>query len=134
VVATVVAGGGEDEPPASPADPRCLRAWNSDPAALAYGRHNFRSHDYDGALVTFLDLAAREVDRGPGGNCVVIFPSRALDPEPFAAGEIVVGAEWLPISSLHEVALPEVAELQATAAAGPNASLRPSGRLAPFEK
>ena len=31
-----------------------MRAWNSDPAAVAFGRHNYSGHGYEGALVTYL--------------------------------------------------------------------------------
>jgi hypothetical protein len=115
-------------------DPFCVRSWNSDPAAIAYGRHNFNSHRYEGALVTFLDLAADELASGEGGLCAVVFPSRALDPEPFAAGQVLVGSRWQPISLLEGVRRLRVAELQARAArGGVNVSLAQSGRLAGLE-
>ena len=34
--------------------PRCVRSWNADQAARAYGRHNYSSHHYLVAMVTFL--------------------------------------------------------------------------------
>ena len=46
----------------------------------------------------------------------MIFPSQALDPEPFAAGQVLHANRWLAISSLPGVDLARVAELQVTAA------------------
>jgi hypothetical protein len=124
------AAGGDQQSQARPAPPECLRAWNSDPAALSFGRHNYRNdaHRYDSALVTYLDNAAQVAGPKKGG-CAVVFASPALDPEPFAAGEVLRGGAWLPISALNGVDLLRVAELQATAAAGPNATLASDGRL-----
>ena len=72
IVAIVVLTGGSgdaEERAAGPPPERCVRAWNADQAALAYGRHNFNFHDYEGALVTYLDDAAREVAAGESGRC-----------------------------------------------------------------
>lgn len=133
VVAIGLARGGDDDAPVPGPDPFCVRSWNSDPAATAYGRHNFNSHRYEGALVTFLDLAANELAGGEGGHCAVVFPSRALDSEPFAAGQVLIGSQWQPISLLEGVSTVRVAELQARAAGGGvNASLAESGRLVPL--
>ncbi len=133
VVAIGLARGGDDDAPVPGPDPFCVRSWNSDPAATAYGRHNFNSHRYEGALVTFLDLTANELAGGEGGHCAVVFPSRALDSEPFAAGQVLIGSQWQPISLLEGVSTVRVAELQARAAGGGvNASLAASGRLVPL--
>ena len=109
---------------------RCLDSWNSDQAARAYGRHNFSFHLYEGALVTFLTPTGEEVDAGAGGLCAAIFPSRALDPEPFAAGEVLQGRNWVPISSLEGMRLARLAELQVLAAGSPNTTLDVQGALA----
>ena len=116
----------------SPPPQRCVEAWNDDPAALAYGRHNFNFHLYTGALVTFLAEGAVEVGPGEVGLCAVIFPSEALDPEPFAAGQVLQGRTWKPISELAGVELTRVAELQVHAAGAPNTSLDDRGELAPL--
>ena len=64
-----------------------------------------------------------------------MFPSRALDPEPFAAGQVLIGSRWQPISLLEGVSTVRVAELQARAAgSGVNASLAASGRLAGLDE
>ena len=62
--------------------------------------------------------------------CAVVFPSRALDPEPFAAGQVLRGARWVPLSTLPGVDLNRVAELQVTAADSPNTTLDVHGELA----
>ena len=108
---------------------RCLDAWNSDASATAYGRHNFNFHLYTGALVTFLTDEGKQVGAGEGGSCAVVFPSQALDPEPFAAGQILKGRRWLSLTSLDGVALTRVAELQAEAAATQNTAIDTTGRL-----
>jgi hypothetical protein len=59
----------------------------------------------------------------------VIFPSRALDPEPFAAGEVLRDGAWVAISDLPGVELTRVAELQVEAAESPNAAVDRQGRL-----
>jgi hypothetical protein len=135
VVAIGLARGDDDDAAVPDPDPFCVRSWNSDPAAIAYGRHNFSSHGYEGALVTFLDLAANELAAGEGGHCAVVFPSRALDAELVAAGQVLIGSRWQPISLLEGVSTVRVAELQARAAGpGVNTSLRASGRLAGLDE
>ena len=90
-VVAVASGGDSDERATVAAPARCIEAWNADQAARAYGRHNFSFHLYEGALVTFLSKTGEEVGEGEGGLCAVIFPSQALDPEPFAAGQVLKG-------------------------------------------
>ncbi len=104
---------------------RCIDSWNRDQAALAYGRHNFSFHLYDGALVTYLTNDGREVGEGEGGLCAVIFPSKALDPEPFAAGQVLRGKLWFPISELEGMELSRLAELQVLAQVAEYESRRP---------
>lgn len=128
VVAVALTSGDEADQSAA-APERCVEAWNRDEAALAYGRHNFNFHFYEGALVTFLDRAGRELAAGEGGRCAVIFPSRSLDPEPFAAGQVLEGGGWTPISEMRGVDLARLAELQVLAAGSPNSALDAGGRL-----
>lgn len=128
-VVAVVSGGDSDGRSTVAAPPRCVEAWNSDQAARAYGRHNFSFHLYEGALVTFLGETGQEVGEGEGGLCAVIFPSQALDPEPFAAGQALKGKFWFPISGLEGIQLSRVAELQVIAAGSPNTRLDVRGEL-----
>ena len=133
IVVVAVASAGDSDDQAVIAPPQsCVEAWNADPAALAYGRHNFDFHHYTGALVTFLAEGAVEVGPGEVGLCAVIFPSEALDPEPFAAGQVLQGRTWKPISELAGVELTRLAELQVQAAGAPNTSLDDRGELAPL--
>jgi hypothetical protein len=129
IVLHLSAGGGTEDGATLAADQRCVRSWNTDPAARAYGRHNFNYHDYEGARVTFLSHEADEVAAGEGGLCAVIFASEALDPEPVAAGQVLKGRLWLPVVVLEGVETARVAELQAIAAGHPNARPDARGRL-----
>ncbi|MDX6581484.1 MAG: hypothetical protein QOI10_668 [Solirubrobacterales bacterium] len=129
IVVVAISSGGGSEQRSVAAPERCVDAWNADQAALAYGRHNFSFHLYTGALVTFLTEAGDEVGAGEGGLCAVVFPSRALDPEPFAAGQVLQQRSWAPISSLPLIQLARVAELQVLAAGSPNTTLDARGKL-----
>ena len=130
VIGVTLASAGGDEPrEAVAADPECIEAWNDDPRALVYGRHNFSFHLYKGALVTFLDDEGDEV-ASQDGACAVVFPSEILDSEPVAAGQILRGKRWSPISE-EGVAITRVAELQVLAAGSPNSTLDIEGKLAP---
>ncbi len=132
VVAVAVTSGGQEHRVVA-ADPACIKAWNSDEGALAYGRHNFSFHLYKGALVTHLNGEGDEVGaKAPGALCAVIFPAKVLDAEPFAAGQVWGEKRWTPISSLDRVELTRVAQLQVLAAGQPNASLDVEGALAPL--
>ncbi|MGH2951542.1 MAG: hypothetical protein ACRDKX_05805 [Solirubrobacterales bacterium] len=124
VAAVVLFGGGSDRP-AAPQD--CIRAWNANPSAVAYGIHNFGAHSYTDARVGRLDASAQAA--GEEGFCAVTFPSLSLDREPVAAGQLLQRGTWSPISNLDGVELTRVAELQAEAAGAPNAVLAPDGRL-----
>ena len=62
----------------------------------------------------------------------MIFPSKALDPEPFAAGQVLRGKLWFPISELEDMALSRLAELQVLAAGSPNTKLDVQGVLTPL--
>jgi hypothetical protein len=133
IAVIAVASGGDSggrKPVVAPKE--CVDAWNRDQAARAYGRHNFSFHQYDGALVTYLTQTGEEVGRGEGGLCAVIFPSKALDPEPFAAGQVLRKKLWLPISELEGMELARLAELQVLAAGSPNTSLDVQGVLTPL--
>jgi hypothetical protein len=122
-------GGGGDERSVAGLPSECVDKWNSDPAAIAFGRHNFNGHGYEAALVTYLTKAGDEVPSADEGLCAVIFPSQVLDPEPVAAGEVVLAGEWTPISVLPDVELNRVAELQVIAAGDPNTRLESTGEL-----
>jgi hypothetical protein len=121
----LLAGGGSGE--AAPAPEECIESWNADRSAIAYGVHNFGTHGYTDARVGRLPATAEPA--GDDGLCAVTFPSLTLDQEPIAAGQVLRGDRWLPISTLDGVELTRVAELQAEAAASSNAVLSPEGKL-----
>jgi hypothetical protein len=128
VVGVVALGGGEDAPEAAPLDLACVEAWNDDEAALAYGRHNFNFHDYEAARVIHLDVPAGAELGRERNPCAVVFPSETLDPEPEAAGMAFLGGTWITLSSVGFNDIKR-AELQAEAAAAPNAGIDRQGRL-----
>ena len=132
-VIAVASGGDSEERAGVAASEECIEAWNRDQAARAYGRHNFSFHMYDGALVTYLTENGEEVESpASGALCAVIFPSQALDPEPFAAGQVLRGKLWIPISELEGMELSRLAELQVLAAGSPNTRLDVQGVVTPL--
>jgi hypothetical protein len=132
VVAVVAISGEDGGPESTSLDVSCVEDWNDDEAALAYGRHNFNFHDYEAARVVHLSVPAGAEQGGDESPCSVIFPSETLDPEPEAAGMAFLGGSWTALSSVgfDDVRL---AELQAEAAASPNAALDVQGRLSALE-
>jgi hypothetical protein len=128
VVAVVALAGGDSAPEDEPLELACVERWNADEAALAYGRHNFNFHDYEAARVIRLDVPAGAQLGGEETPCSVIFPSETLDPEPEAAGMTFLGGTWITLNSVGFDDI-ERAELQAEAAAAPNAAIDPQGRL-----
>jgi hypothetical protein len=114
----------------APAPEACLKAWNSNRAALAYGRHNSLAHGYTEVQVGYMPKqGARSLASNPDeGKCAVVFAASQLDPEAFAAGEILTREGWIPLSGLLEPA--NLAALQSAALGGANASLTADGKLA----
>jgi hypothetical protein len=132
VVAVVALAGGDSGPEEEPLELACVEAWNDDEAALAYGRHNFNFHDYEAARVIRLSVPGAARLGGEETPCAVIFPSETLDPEPEAAGMAFVGRAWTVLSSLGFDEIRR-AELQAEAAAAPNAAIDRQGRLSELD-
>jgi hypothetical protein len=132
VVAIVALSGGDGSTEAADLDPACVKDWNDDEAALAYGRHNFNFHDYEAARVIHLSVPAGAQFGGDQTPCSVIFPSETLDPEPEAAGMTFLGGTWMTLSSVGFDDIKR-AELQAEAAAAPNAAIDAQGRLSELD-
>ena len=128
VVVVVALSGGDRGTKAADLDLACVQDWNDDEAALAYGRHNFNFHDYEAARVIHINVPAGTQFGGDTNPCAVIFPSETLDPEPEAAGMTFLGGTWMTLSSVGFDDI-ERAELQAEAAAAPNAAIDTQGRL-----
>lgn len=129
-VAAAVALGGPGEGRAfSQAPPRCISAWNEDPAAVSFGLHQSGSHRYREVQVMTLsaDGSHQVPASAPGASCTVVFAAGALDPEPVSAAQVLKRAIWLPLSRL---AGPDrLAALQVRAQAAYNAHVTPEGTL-----
>ena len=123
-------GSSSEDGAAEPASPRCLEAWNSDPEAVAFGRHNAISHGYSDVQVGHMpEEGSTSISSDPGvGRCAVVFAADQLDPEPIAAGQIHLQGEWVPLNGLLEPSA--LAELQSAAVGGANASVTPEGERA----
>jgi hypothetical protein len=121
--------GTSEEGVAAPALDRCLDAWNSDPEAIAFGRHNSVAHGYTDVQVGYMpEEGFASLSTEPDvGECAVVFAASQLDPEPEVAGQIHVAARWMPLSSLLEPA--DLAKLQSAAIAEANAAVTPKGSL-----
>jgi hypothetical protein len=128
VLITALRGSGPDREFASP-PPRCIDAWNTDPAAVAFGRHQSGSHGYYEVQVLTLSNDGRsEVPpTAPGASCAVVFASSALDPEPVSAAQIVKSGAWTPLSRFSDFS--RLAELQADAQSAYNAQITPEGTI-----
>jgi hypothetical protein len=123
VIASRDSGGGAELPA------ECLRAWNVDPAARAFGAHDYSvGHDYRQAWVT--RLKPDGLVESPNGYCAVIFPSPRLDREPFAAGQLLSRRHWITLTALRGVSVTGIAAVQAQAVPKANATLFADGTLA----
>ena len=118
-----------DQGGAAPAPSRCLKAWNSDSEAIAFGRHDSVSHGYSDVQVGYMPKeGSTSLSSEPGGGeCAVVFAANQLDPEAVYVGQIQLEGEWLPLSALVEPTT--LAELQSAAFGGANATVTPQGNL-----
>ena len=132
VAAVVALAGSGEGHEFSRAPSRCISAWNEDPAALSFGRHQSGTHRYREVQVMTLSAdGSHQVPPGsPGAACTVVFAASALDPEPISAAQVLKRATWLPLSRL--AGLDRLAAMQARAQAGYNARLTPEGTLEPL--
>jgi hypothetical protein len=128
VLIAVLRGPGPDREFAAP-PPGCIERWNSDPAAVAFGRHQSGSHSYYEVQVLTLsgDGGTAVPPAAPGASCAVVFASSALDPEPVSAAQIVSSGDWTPLSRFSDFS--RLAELQAGAQSAYNARVTPSGTI-----
>lgn len=131
-VGVIASAGGGDDAAGAPPPQECLEKWNSDQSAIAYAIHNRTFHRYRKAQVGYMPAGGADSisDDPAAGSCVVVFARSALDPEPSAAGQIVRGGSWVPLT---QVAVGnELAALQAAALRGANAQPTEDGELAPL--
>jgi hypothetical protein len=125
VVGAVVLSGGESGPEAAAPPPGCIERWNSDPAARAFGIHNYGSHRYTRVQMLLLDTRGRPSERG---DCGVVFAAQSLDPEPGAAAQVHVGGQWQALIG-QGTSGERLGELQSEALANANATLGPAGTI-----
>lgn len=125
VVAAVLLGGGDAAPEAAGPPPGCVERWNSDPAARAFGIHNYGAHRYTRVQMLLIDRRGRP---SGAGSCGVVFAAQSLDPEPFAAAQVHVGGEWVALTS-RGASERAVGLLQAEALENANATLGPAGTI-----
>jgi hypothetical protein len=126
-VILLASSSGPSEGGAAPAPDECLKAWNSDPQAIGFGRHNSLSHGYSDVEVGYMpkEGSANLSTEPDVGECAVVFAANQLDPEPVAAGQIHVERRWVPLSDSHEPA--DLAELQSAAVGEANATVTRKG-------
>jgi hypothetical protein len=122
-------GSSSEEGTAPPAPLGCLKAWNSDSQAIAFGRHNSVGHGYSDVQVGRMPReGSTSLSSEPdAGECAAVFAAEQLDPEPLAAGQIHDQRHWVPLSSLLEPSA--LAELQSAAVDGANATVTAEGEL-----
>lgn len=132
LVVTVVVlaiGGGDSEESVAVADTECLERWNSDPAALALGRHQTAFHRYSAVEVLRLELDGESFPPDPDGICAIAYAAGVPARERLASAQVLEDGSWVGLSTI-EGATPELlARLQDEAIAGANAGLDEQGRL-----
>ena len=128
LVAFVLTRGAEPTA-ARAADPACLGAWNDDPEALEFGRHQLGFHGYTQVQVLRVSEQGAPVDSGAGGLCAVAFAGVMLDSEPGAAARVQEGGMWQALESLPAVTPTQLLQMQTDAQKAPNAQLEEDGRL-----
>jgi hypothetical protein len=131
VVAILLIGslGDSDSPDVEPAPAACVDGWNEDRRAMRFGVHNVSAHQYDDVQVTYLTKEAEPAD-AQTGLCAVIFGRATLDPEPIAAGQVLLpNGRWLPISIRLGVDDRRLQQLQVDALQGANAELQEDGMI-----
>jgi hypothetical protein len=124
VAAVVIAGGGSGSG-ASPPPPGCVERWNSDPAARAFGIHNYGAHRYTRVQMLLVGDRGQPAERG---NCGIVFAAPSLDPEPFAAAQVHVGGQWVSLIS-QGISARRLGLLQSRALDNSNATLGPAGTI-----
>jgi hypothetical protein len=129
LIAVILLASSSGDGAASPAPNACLEAWNSDQAAIAFGRHNSVSHGYTDVEIGYMPeqgSTSLSTDAATG-ECAVVFAANELDPEELAAGQIHGAGGWTPLNGFIESA--DLAELQSAAVDGANAIVTEQGNL-----
>ena len=122
--------GSDERDPAEAAEAECVRDWNSNAQAVAFGSHLYGGHGYTDVQVMRLAEDGGPLAANETGKCAIAFASGTPDPEPEAAAQIFDGRTWNAVSSLSRGAPERLVVLQADAVAGANARLEADGRIA----
>jgi hypothetical protein len=126
VVIVTLSGEGDEVGAIAAGDVECLRAWNESPDQIAFGVHQVTGHGYGVARIQRLDARGAPTE---DGRCAIAFAGQALDPEPAAAAQVMVGESWKALSKSPVVSPDRLQELQQDAAENPNVTLTTDGRL-----
>jgi hypothetical protein len=130
LVLIVSLAGSDDREPAGAAEAECVRDWNADAQAVAFGSHLYGGHGYTDVQVLRLAEDGGPLAAGESGRCAIAFASGTPDPEPEAAAQVFDGRAWNAVSSLPGGTPERLATLQADAVPGANATLEADGRIA----
>lgn len=138
LIGVVVATGSSDAEPEITDE--CILAWNEDPiASLQNGQHAYDAHGYRPTLVTRVDpdgtvldpVEGDAVPDDPEQRCAVIFAAPELDFEPGFGVFVFEDGRWRSILIAERLKVEEIEAIQADALPVTNATLQPSGTLAP---
>lgn len=132
VVLVLATGGGGEDDSVADADPGCIEQWNSDPAALAVGRHQTAFHRYSTVQVLRLVLDGDSFPADPGGACALAYAAAVPAKEREASAQVLAEGRWVALSTIEGVTPELLARLQDEAIEGANAGLDEQGRLLPY--
>lgn len=128
--------GGEDSGSASASTPAvpddCLRSWNTESAALTYGRHVYTTHRAAQAQVLLVEPSPESFNIKADQACAVIFAVDRSDYEYGDVGMVITTFGWASMRELARGDAGRLSELQDAAYAAPNVQLFPDGTLEPL--
>ena len=123
-------GGSGEESGSVPVPGDCLQSWNSEQAAISFGRHVYDTHDTRQAQVALLEPAGESLNIR-GETCAVIFAVPENDFEYGDVGLVVTDFGWASMQELARGDQIELERLQQEATESPNATLFPDGSIEP---
>ncbi len=125
--------GGDGSDPASASAPAvpddCLRSWNTETAALDYGRHVYTTHRAAQAQVLLVEPSPGSINIKGDQACAVVFSVDRSDYEYGDVGLVITSFGWASMRELARGDAGRLAELQDAAYAAPNTQLFPDGTL-----
>ena len=125
IVAAVLLASGSSPSKAAAPPAGCIPRWNSDPAARAFGVHNYGAHRYTRVEVVLLDGRGRPAK---DGLCGIVFAAQSLDPEPGAAAQVYADGQWEALVGQGTTS-ERLGQLQSEALVKSNATLGPAGTI-----